>query len=166
MPDQNNIIEKLPQIEKGGTESIKQETEKTKSPEDIFEISKEDESTIPSSNVSNQVIQQDTISQPIQAKDDLNKKIDNILEEGLTELYMQIPKEKQLEFKQKGEETANKITQLLRETKVQVKKILNLIINWLSIIPGINKFFIKQEAKIKTDKLLALKKEKLEKNKK
>jgi len=30
-------------------------------------------------------------------------------------------------------------------------------LDWLKILPGVNKFFLEQEAKIKTDKILALK---------
>ena len=37
-------------------------------------------------------------------------------------------------------------------------KIIDVIKKWLSIIPGINKFFLEQEAKIKTDKIMELKK--------
>jgi len=29
--------------------------------------------------------------------------------------------------------------------------------NWLKLIPGVNKFFLEQEAKIKTDEVLKLK---------
>jgi hypothetical protein len=39
-----------------------------------------------------------------------------------------------------------------------VKKIVQAIVEWLKLVPGINKFFIKQTAKIKTDKILAAKK--------
>ena len=87
----------------------------------------------------------------------MSQEIENILEANLEDLYINMPREKQIEFKKKGEETANKIVVLLKEVKIQVKKILNLIIEWLSIIPGINKVFIKQEAKIKTDKIISAK---------
>ena len=42
--------------------------------------------------------------------------------------------------------------------KVKVKEIVKLIIEWLKIIPGASRYFLEQEAKIKTDKILKLKK--------
>lgn len=45
---------------------------------------------------------------------------------------------------------------MLQATKVQTKKIVELLLAWLRIIPGVNRFFLEQEAKIKADKLLAL----------
>ena len=60
-------------------------------------------------------------------------------------------------FKKKGEETTSKIVFLLTETRVRVKKIVQTIIEWLKMISGINKFFIRQTAKIKTDKILEVK---------
>lgn len=91
---------------------------------------------------------------------ELANKIENILESDLKELYMNMPKEKQMEFKQKGEEITYKISILLKDVKVQVKKIVSLIVEWLGLIPQISKIFIKQEAKIKTDKIIALKNKK------
>ena len=45
----------------------------------------------------------------------------------------------------------------MKSTKVKVKKILKLILEWLRILPGINRFFLEQEAKIKTDRIIQLK---------
>lgn len=83
------------------------------------------------------------------------KRIESILEEGLGELYAGMTPERQVEFKRVGEETASKIASLLLEAKVHVKKIIDLIRNWLKLIPGVNKYFLEQEAKIKADKIIA-----------
>lgn len=85
------------------------------------------------------------------------EKIEDVLEEDLEEIYFQLPQSKQAEFAQKGEETAFKIEDLLSHVKVRVSKILELIKNWLKLIPGVNKYFLEQEAKIKTDKILKIK---------
>lgn len=86
--------------------------------------------------------------------------IEKILSENLDELYLSLEPTNKLIFKQKGEETASKIELLIKEVKINVKKILNLIKEWLlmlvKMIPGVNKFFLIQEAKIKTDKILKL----------
>jgi len=91
------------------------------------------------------------------AKSPVLEKIEDILEEDLEEIYFQMTPEKQAEFKQAGEKTASKIESLLKSAKIKIKKILELIRNWLKIIPGVNKYFLEQEAKIKTDKILEIK---------
>ncbi len=89
----------------------------------------------------------------VRAKDAFEEQIEDILEEDLTDVFLAMsPKDQQL-FKAKGEETTSKIRELLNLTKDQTKKIFDLIRAWLKIIPGVNRFFLEQEAKIKTDKI-------------
>lgn len=83
-------------------------------------------------------------------------KIEKILEEDLESFYFSMPPDKQLAFKEKGEETASKIEKMVEAGKAVARKILKLIRAWLKIIPGVNKFFLEQEAKIKTDKVMAM----------
>ncbi len=84
--------------------------------------------------------------------------IEAILEEDLANTYFQMDPGRQRQFKAEGEKTAQRIEKLLQRTKVEAKNILKLILHWLKMIPGVSKFFIEQEAKIKTDKILRLKK--------
>jgi hypothetical protein len=100
---------------------------------------------------------------PALLKDPQLMKIENILSEGLDNLYRTMQPEEQKRFKEKGEETASKIQQLIKAVKIQTRKILELIKAWLRLIPRVNKFFLEQEAKIKTDKILAMADEKIEK---
>ena len=93
------------------------------------------------------------------AKSPVLEKIEDVLEEDLEDIYFQLPQNKQAEFAKKGEETAIQIKRLLGHVKVRVGKILELIKNWLRFIPGVNKYFLEQEAKIKTDKILKIKEE-------
>lgn len=88
------------------------------------------------------------------------KAIEQTMASGLEEIYLNMPKSKQQEFKREGEKTAAKISQLLDQTKVNIKKIVNLIKRWLSIIPGVNNFFLEQEAKIKADQIFKIRIEK------
>lgn len=99
---------------------------------------------------------------PLPEKSPTLEKIENILQEDLQDIYFQLPPNKQEEFREVGEETATKIEQMISGVKVKVKKILELIIHWLRIIPGLNRYFLEQEAKIKTDEILKLKKEQKE----
>jgi len=91
------------------------------------------------------------------AKSPVIEKIEDVLEEDLEQIYFQMPAAKQAEFAQAGEETASKIAMLLSGVKIKVKKILELVVGWLKMIPGVNQYFLEQEAKIKTDKILELK---------
>ncbi|MCK4539627.1 hypothetical protein KAU09_00560 [Candidatus Parcubacteria bacterium] len=82
------------------------------------------------------------------------KKIESILEKGLDDIYLAMPKERQEKFKQEGERTVEEINGLLETGKATIKKIINLIKGWLASIPGVNRFFIEQEAKIKADEII------------
>lgn len=89
-------------------------------------------------------------------KDPMVRKIEEILEEDLGEVYLEMNAEQQKIFKEKGEETASRIRILIQQVKIHIKEILNLIKKWLTLIPGVNRFFLEQEAKIKTDKILEM----------
>jgi len=82
------------------------------------------------------------------------KQIEDILSDGLSDFYLQLPQDQQQRFKQGGEEAAKKINTLLQQTKIKIKEIIGVIVGWLKGIPGLNKFFIEQSAKIKADKIL------------
>ena len=83
--------------------------------------------------------------------------IDKILADGLGDIFLKMSPAKQKEFQTKGEETVKKISLLLNETKVSVGKIVELIKKWLKLIPGVNKFFLEQETKLKVDKIIKMK---------
>ena len=86
------------------------------------------------------------------------KEIDDILSEGLEDVFLALSSEKQANFKQVGEETKVKINILLQKTQIKVEQIVNLIKKWLGIIPSVNYYYLEQEAKIKADKIMKLKK--------
>lgn len=84
--------------------------------------------------------------------------IENVLEEGLVQFYKELTPRQKSQFKTEGERTARKIEELLRRAKVAVIEIIRLIRSWLRMIPGVNVFFLEQEAKIKAERIIALKK--------
>lgn len=94
-----------------------------------------------------------------QVRDEVTLKIEKILEDGLGDAWSRLSPLAQQEFKVKGEETAQAIRALLRAAHVKVKKIFRLILEWLKMLPGINRFYLQQEAKIKTDRLIELHKQ-------
>src|SRR3989339_53069 len=95
----------------------------------------------------------------LQKHKEREKKIEEVLAQDLDEFYLSMGEEKRMEFKVVGEKTARTINTMIETGKVHAKKIIELIRKWLSIVPGINKFFVEQKTKIKTDKTLKLKTE-------
>ena len=87
-------------------------------------------------------------------KDRLEKEIEEVLEEDLKDLYAAMPPDKQKLFRAKGEETSSAVRTLVQAAHINAKKIFQLIRTWLVILPGVNRFFLEQVAKIKTDKVL------------
>jgi hypothetical protein len=85
------------------------------------------------------------------------QEIDNILSEGLHDVFLKMKADRQKEFKRTGEDTAVKIAVMMDKGKLKVNKVIELIKKWLKLIPGINRFFLEQEAKIKADKIMRLK---------
>jgi len=92
-----------------------------------------------------------------QVRDELTVKVEKIMEEGLKDAFKELDTVGRQEFKIKGEETAIQIRQLMKGAHVKLKKIFRLLFDWLKLLPGINRFYLEQEAKIKADKILSLK---------
>jgi hypothetical protein len=98
--------------------------------------------------------QQVTASQVRQMPDQQLKKIETILSEGLADEYAKMPDALKRKFKEEGEQAASKIQSLFRKGKATAQKIAKIITKWLKMVPGINAFFLEQEAKIKADRLM------------
>jgi hypothetical protein len=86
--------------------------------------------------------------------------VERVLSEGLHDLYMSLPPAEQQKFKMEGEKAAREVAGLLGQVKVKIDQIISVIRRWLTTIPGVNKFFIEQESKIKAQKLLLFKQRK------
>ncbi len=101
------------------------------------------------------VVPSTTVSSPVVSSQiKVEKDIEGILAKGLDNVFLSMDAGTQQEFKKKGEETSQAIVVLLQKAKLKVKKIINLIVSWLKIIPRVNKYYIEQEAKIKTEEIL------------
>ena len=90
-------------------------------------------------------------------RDEVTIQVEKIMEEGLADAFKEMTPIQKQEFKIKGEKMALEIRRLLKNTHVKVKSIFKLVLEWLKMMPGINKFYLEQEAKIKADKIIALK---------
>lgn len=93
-----------------------------------------------------------------QASEKREKEIEKILEKGLDEVYLAMPEAKRVEFRLAGEKTLHKINDLIEKGRASMKTIIDLIRSWLSLVPGVNKFFLEQEAKIKADEIMNINK--------
>lgn len=82
--------------------------------------------------------------------------IEKIMSEGIESVYATLPAAVQEEVRREGEKTASAIEQLVAGGKAAAKKVLNLLRAWLEKIPGVNAFFLEQESKIKTDRIMAI----------
>lgn len=90
------------------------------------------------------------------AKDEYMVKVERVLEDNLWTVYAGLTPDLRERFRAKGEETAIKIRSLMDKAKVRGGEVLKIIREWLKMIPGVSAFFLEQEAKIKTDKIIQL----------
>lgn len=88
--------------------------------------------------------------------DKVAEDVQKILEDGLEEAIVTMPEDAKQRFLQKGKEIGTIVSDMVRHYKVEVKRVLSMLKEWLTAIPGINKFFLEKEAKIKTDRILEL----------
>ncbi|MDP3995478.1 MAG: hypothetical protein Q8P78_02585 [bacterium] len=82
--------------------------------------------------------------------------IEKIMSDGLSELYAALPPEAQAMIKLEGEKAANHIEKLIESGKAAGKKVLSILRDWLHKVPGVNAYFLEQESKRKTDKIMAM----------
>lgn len=90
------------------------------------------------------------------AKDGYHMRIERVLEDNLVDVYLSMPPAVRARFRAEGEALALRLRAMVEQAKIKAKEVLHLILRWLKIIPGINKYFLEQEAKIKTDKIVLL----------
>lgn len=97
---------------------------------------------------------------PKKSHDEVFKEdIEDILEEDVEEFYKKMTTKDKKKFKREGEIAIGLIEALLHETKIRVKLIVTVLLKWLRLIPGVNKFFVEQTVRKKTAQLLRLKEE-------
>lgn len=81
------------------------------------------------------------------------KEVENILQEGLEDIYAGLNEEKKQIFREKGEAISAEINEHLDRSKPKPNKIIRFIKQWLYLL-NFNKEFVEQEAKTKTDKII------------
>lgn len=94
----------------------------------------------------------------LQRHKEREKEIESILAQDLDDFYLSMGEEKRMQFRFVGERTARTINVMIESGKLQAQKVIELIKKWLGMVPGINKFFVEQQTKIKTDRIMQVKK--------
>jgi len=152
-PDSAKIIEKVSQFEKlANLENTKENVLLEKSILEKPVKNKEEKVQTSATTLINSVNSQtDHLTY-------LEKEVESILASGLDDLYNNLEPAKKIEFRSTGEKTAKTIALMINSVKYKIYEILDLIRGWLLLVPGINKFFLEQEVKIKTDKIISLEK--------
>lgn len=89
-------------------------------------------------------------------KDPTVAAVEDVLEAGLAETYLAMRPQLQRKFKEQGERVAKEIAGMVATLRVNAGKVLKLVSDWLKMIPGVNRFFLVQEAKLKTDRIVKL----------
>lgn len=97
-------------------------------------------------------------------KPELLEHIEGLLSENLEELYLALPAETKIKFKTEGEKISQEIIRIMYNAKLheedRFQKVHDTIREWLFILSqslqNLNEFFIENEAKIKTEKIIRL----------
>lgn len=147
-----NQVEKIPNIE-NAPESI--EGAKQVENVEVKQVSAEQMQQV--QEVASQAV--GAVPQIKPQKSEMLERIEDVMEEDLGKVYKDLPADVKEKFKHQGEATAEDIEGMLHHSKVKSKSIFRLLFSWLKIIPGINRYFLQQEAKLKTDEIMDIKEE-------
>ena len=98
----------------------------------------------------------DDVAPSTATKNETVIEVEHVLEEGMGPFFESLPPDARPVFKQKGEQVATELARMVTSLHVNVRRALKLVSDWLKTIPGVNRFFLEQEAKIKTDRIVAL----------
>lgn len=98
----------------------------------------------------------EAVEQVVAAEDPVVMEVEKILEDGLGDFVETMPEDARQRFLVKGKEVSIQIADMVRKFKVELRRTISLIRDWLMTIPGANRYFLEQEAKIKTDRIISL----------
>jgi hypothetical protein len=93
---------------------------------------------------------------PVPEADAVTLEVEKILEDGLGDYVEAMPPDARQRFLAKGRDVSTQIALMVRQFKVELRRTITLIRDWLLTIPGVNRYFLEQEAKIKTDRIISL----------
>ncbi|MDO8622032.1 MAG: hypothetical protein Q7R80_02275 [bacterium] len=89
-------------------------------------------------------------------KTPLREDIEEALSDGLRVAYAALTPQQQATFREHAERLAAMIEAMMTSGTLDIKRVHDGLVVWLKLIPKANVFFLMQEAKVKTDVILAL----------
>ena len=138
-----------------GQQDLQNFEQSAESKDNFLEKAAEDAPTTTVAPAGQQHQAAEPVSAPVQ-KDEVAIEVDKILEDGLGDFVEDMPAEARQRFLSKGQEVSGQIAVMVRGFRVEVRRVIQLIQEWLQTIPAVNRFFLEQEAKIKTDRIVEL----------
>lgn len=151
--------EKMPAIPPTPEAAVERSSETVPVPDRAPGVFEHEEAETPAGQLPIEPVIQPAPAAPSPQKDDVMLDVEEVLEDGMGMLFASLPEEAKPLFRRKGEEAASEISAMLRTARVKTGRVLRLIRDWLLTIPKVNRFFLEQEAKIKTDRILELHRE-------
>lgn len=97
-----------------------------------------------------------SITQAEGAVDEVLRSVEQALETGLGEMVDRLPDAAKERFTAKGKEIAMQLTKSIYAGVPQSRMVVDLVKAWLLTLPSVNKYFLEQEAKIRTDAIITL----------
>lgn len=92
----------------------------------------------------------------VAVKDEVTVRVESVLEADLAETYGHMNEPERRRFKAEGERVTREIVSMIAHFRVKLSRVLKLLTGWLKMIPGVSRFFVVQEAKLKADRILAI----------
>jgi len=163
-PETLPAIETAPQEEPSAVELDEQALEQIEAAEKVDEFLEEPEAPAAAPAVEGEKpAEAPAVEAP---KDELLEAVEKILEKELGVYDQHFVPEVKARFEDKGKEVARELTAKIRKNSAKPRFIHHAIRKWLLTVPRVNKQFVEQTAKIKTDQLLQLAKDQREKQNK
>lgn len=116
----------------------------------------EEESQVPAQERALPSLAATSSAAPRPPKDPDLHEVETMLAGGLESFYKGLSAKDQETFRKKGEEISKELAGMVKRLSIDLKRALQLVRDWLLVIPGVSKFFLEQEAKIKVDMLKRL----------
>lgn len=87
-------------------------------------------------------------------KDQVAIEVEKLLEKDLANTYTALPDKIKPFFKSHGEKIAQTVTGMIKNNTFDGGIVMDMVDEWLKLVPKSNSFYLEQEAKLKTDALV------------
>jgi hypothetical protein len=159
MPNNNEGLQGPEQpVESVPTPEAAPSPEAEKTPETESSVGQEKGDTAEMSQEPAPQLQQQAAPIPVkeQSRDPLLIEVEGKLSDGLWDAYKSMHPAQRSKFKAEGERVAAYARDGIKAGKLAAEKLLDMIVNWLRMIPRVDRWFLVQDAKIKTDALMRM----------